>query len=301
MRNKKYLTIILAAVFLVVLVVVVVPSIVSDQILESGDVEKFEESAGKYYLNIAGTVTQDTDESCTFTYTSDSTVFNIKEGELVCTVTGANVITRADELPEGSFVPGHNIIDVTDEEGNIRYYTHPYPPEEDDASRFDGDFILEDGSFMDGVYMVTVDILLENKDCSCWTLLDEGCSGDFYDPYLFGIQNLLKLYNLGESADSQNMDSNRIGFAFFSGYGECYDPEAPETQYDMFNPGNYSLAVRLEPGETKTITVGFLVTRRSYDGVLPDPGDLFVARLKEDTSFDKPAVYLGLDWPEKSV
>ncbi len=239
----------------------------------------------------------------TFVYTGESTAFNIREGELRATVTGARVITELSGLPEGSFIPGYDLFALTDVDGEYIYYSHSLS----DRNTGFSDFAGEDGSFTDGVYMVLLDVTLENAGCSCRTVLDAERPGTFYDPYLFKANELFSLCVLGDSAavisDDNDRRENRIGLCFYSGYGRG-DPDAKDAE---LTPGgeddvtNYKMSFKLEPGERAALTLGYIVSRRASDGVLPDPGDLFAASTGVNSISEgdvTPAVYLGLDRPD---
>ena len=296
----KYLSIILIIFLAVVLVIGLGPKLFS-----SSRGRDFSSSEEANDIEPVGSPDGIGAEPYVFVYTRDSRGSEIKEGELMSRITGAKVITNVSQLPEGSFIPGYDFIDLVDEDGNYIYYAHNIPAGAADAGLVD--FVLSDGAFIDGVYMVTLDIELENRGCACRTLLDDDYPGTFYDPYLLKVSDLFTLYTLGKSAadvsSANGPNINRISLSFFSDYG-MGDPDAPDARFDYDDSvTDYKMSVRLEPGETKTITLGYIVHRRPSDGVLPAPGDLFAAceTVRSISDSDKyPAVYLGLDWPEGS-
>ena len=220
--------------------------------------------------------------------------FDMADGELRYTITGARVITREQDLPEGGFIPYYSTVAIEDDDGNVKYYTHVETSLGEEwavGGDDDGDFILPDGSFMPGVCLVTIDVELESVGCR-WHTVDEESEqkrGYFLDPYLFPTQSLFSLLPIWEGTDPKV--SGGLPMSFYSGLGACYDPDSPDSQREGYNPNNYLLAVRLEPGETKVVTLGYLFQIK--DGG-PGLDGLCALSYQMDNKRNELAVYLGL-------
>ncbi len=143
----------------------------------------------------------------------------------------------------------------------------------------------EDGSFLSGVYMVMLDISFENRGAANYVSGEESKIVALYsDPYLFWIKNYLYLQDVGNDVVSAN--AAEIGPTFYSDFGK----------YSATGSGLTNEAVRVEPGETRQITLGYTVTER--DGHMPEPEDLYAWSLYEEADESGSvncSVYLGLD------
>lgn len=182
---------------------------------------------------------------------------NMKSGKLIYTLTGARAVNHAADIPEGSFSDSGGYLFMFPD-GKEALYTYP-------------EFIQEDGSFIDGAYLVLVDFTVESQDAVCKTPDDvepDGTGGGKYsDPYIFQADSFFPVYDTSQ-ADPSNPDSagNRYRsyyLAFFS---------------MLNNREEHPYAFRLLPGETVGLTVGYLVG----DNVDGTPNDLTNVCVRSD-------------------
>ena len=156
-------------------------------------------------------------------------------GKLVVTVLDAWVVDHIDEMPtEGQVHPYDWYIYM--EEGWTVFY--------DDMKQF----VREDGSFEEGVFLVMVKTTVENRDAS--VRISEAHKEKYPDPYMFRIQYMVQLTEL---------DINR---KWTAGYSSSYGSH-PDHPY----------AIHIEPGETVELTVGFWVGD-NWDGSTRDLSNL---------------------------
>lgn len=233
------------------------------------------------------------EEPYTFAVDAESD-YNMAHGELRYAITGARIITRKQDLPEGGFIPYYSTVAIKDDDGTVKYYTHVENSLGEEwavGGGDDGDFILPDGSFMPGVCLVAIDVKLESAGCR-WHTVDEDAEkkrGYYLDPYLIPTQSLFSLLPIWEGTDPKV--SGGLPMSFYSGLGACYDPDSPDSRREGYNPNDYLLALRLEPGETRTVTLGYLFL--TEDGG-PELDDLCALSYRMDSEGNKLAVYLGL-------
>lgn len=159
-------------------------------------------------------------------------------GNLVVTVLDAWVVDHIDEMPaEGGMYPYDWNLNMG--EGWTVYY--------DDLE----DFVQEDGSFEEGVFLVMVKTTVENMDASVY--IPENDQFKYQDPYMFRLQNMIVLSEL---------DINRKWTASYSSLYESH-PDHP-------------MAIHLGPGEAVELTVGFWVGD-NWDGSTRDLSNLAAA------------------------
>lgn len=187
------------------------------------------------------TVPPEATQSLTYELTPEREL-TIAQGKLIFTLTGARAVTRTQDLPEGQFTRS-NIVNVYDDNGNW-------------ADRGD-DFVQEDGSFVDGVCVVLLDVTVESQDF-LYKTADQNGGGPYYDPYLYGVQLFFHVKDLDERAIAEGIHNNNYSAGFYSGFGEEVNEEDME-RYESYNLSAYELAIRLEPGEIKSFTVGYII------------------------------------------
>ena len=179
---------------------------------------------------------------------------DIKSGELRYHITRAWTARDESQIPEGKFKPYCNVnlslLEGDETDPIIGFWIQGGTPT----------FIRGDGSFDEGMYMIFVELEIKNLDCSSYVLGEGG--GTLNDPYLFGGQYLLELTDAGNTRRTYWPD-------FYSFYGESFDAEAAGA-YENYNAANACLAFRLEPGETRTVTLGFIISNDS-GAPLPEP------------------------------
>ena len=140
-------------------------------------------------------------------------------GQLEVTITDAKVTTSISEQGvRNGFFLSDAYITINNEPDNTVYQ---YP-----------DFIKSDGSFVEGVYLIVLDLLVENIDAK--TELYE-------DPYIFRADSIVTLINLKEKDGANFKYNNPDWFSLIESLPQ------------------HSSAFRLEPGETANLSIGFLV------------------------------------------
>ncbi len=108
------------------------------------------------------------------------------------------------------------------------------------------DYVLEDGSFDHGIRLVLAEIEVTSHDA-------EGLDDEhgYSDPYVFRSDAIMFLQDTGDN-------DRQYYLGYFDQYGSCEE---------------HSLLYRLEPGETTTVTIGFIICER-MDGSQIDLADL---------------------------
>lgn len=151
---------------------------------------------------------------------------NYSSGRLFYTVKSARLVTSVDEMqvPLSGF--SHDARLYKDEENNWIEGTQPK-------------WIKEDGTFDTGTYLILLDVVLENDNAAMVT--DDDPNSRYYsDPYYFRIDGLLSLFDMNRPTKFRMMD-------YFSEMGEIGTDLESE------------FIVCLQPGESITCTVGFVV------------------------------------------
>lgn len=158
-------------------------------------------------------------------------------GYLLYTITSARVATSVEEMqcsPDGFLRDTYLTLDQNGNWEQLDTPTH----------------IQEDGTFVEGYYVILVDITVENHDAARRTDLP----GYYEDPYLFRADGLLFLADMeAERGDYPNANYSYDYLDYFS-QKDSY-PEHP-------------CVFRLEPGETIDFTVGFLLDSEAYGGTI---------------------------------
>lgn len=161
----------------------------------------------------------------------------ISDGTLAFTVSNARAVCHAADIPGSAECFSYDAEVWFQEDEKVSVYRYP-------------EFIDENGTFMEGSYLVLVDVSVENRDARNRSKSDgDPPYGDFEDPYLFRADGILWLTDKEREYD----------VAFFSQRGK----------YD-----EHPMAYRVEPGETVQFTLGFLVSSKP-DGSLVDLSDVY--------------------------
>lgn len=160
-----------------------------------------------------------------------------KEGKLIAAYSNARLVSRKSDIPNlnGIYDPWKLACQIR--EDGIHVYSYNGVGETPS-------FVQDDGEFLDGIYLLLLDVTIENIDCACYTTSDIGESGYplgmYEDPYVFREVTMR-----GEWVWNSSEPYYRAGSAeYFSRMNE--QPEDP-------------LVFRLLPGETITYTVGFFI------------------------------------------
>lgn len=187
---------------------------------------------------------------------------NVQSGQLRYHMTRAWTAHDESRIPEGGFKPYCNVnlrLITGNEADPVTFWSEGGTPT----------FIHEDGSFDEDMYMIFVELEITNEDCSTEVIDETGpyTTGYLTDPYLFGGQYLLELTEAGNTGRTYEP-------SFYSFYGEGFDPEGLNIR--GYNFADACLAFRLEPGETRTVTLGFIISNDR--GVTPPEPSLIRAR-----------------------
>lgn len=111
-----------------------------------------------------------------------------------------------------------------------------------------------DGTFIDGVYMILLDVTVTSDNAVCYTSdyydPETGYSGQFDDPYLFSAQSI------GYFCDIEKKDS-----AITNYFSEA------KVYEDSGNPNSNPFLFRILPGETLNFVIGCVLTEKSSGGL----------------------------------
>ncbi len=171
------------------------------------------------------------DDAIPFKFEYTTAYDNLRNGKLIFTIDKSWVVTNVADIPaEGG---------VRTDTGWLLYY-EDQREDRTDSYKYPEEVVLEDGSFIDGTYIIMVQMTVTSEDAENWTNEDVGANGQpkswWPDPYIFEIPCDLKVGN------SRSYDTV---YAYFS---ELWSVEA----------GN-GYQYYLEPGQTKTIVFGWLI------------------------------------------
>lgn len=171
----------------------------------------------------------------TFEYGYDSDYELIKQGRLVFNITKFWTVDNVAEFPEQDRIPVGDYVSycIYDENGMGVPICYP-------------ECVQDDGSFAEGAYMVMVEFTVTSENAENWTTSDyfEKKNGDqvprgaYEDPYIYEM-GMLGLLWAGEVCASTRV-------AYFSHLNEV-----------SHSPWSY--AFRIEPGETRTMVVGYFI------------------------------------------
>lgn len=141
---------------------------------------------------------------------------------------------------EGGFIP-HNVAWVAEDMEHGKGWTYP-------------ELVQEDGSFAEDIFLLMMEIEVENVGAECWTVDDlnseKKSMGVFKDPYLF--TDLGGRFTVRERAGVNGTQPFMWETAYYSGYGALKDDPENEMNRRPF-------AYRLKPGEKQTFTVGTFI------------------------------------------
>lgn len=178
--------------------------------------------------------------------------FGLKSGKFVFTLANPRLISYMSDLPDEP-VKNAGFTEATG-------FTFALPP--DDPERTDHnthkniyypDFVQEDGSFLDGAYLLLLDITVESQDAVNFTKMDKDEGGLpmglYSDPYVFRTESIV---NAGVAGDEQEDPVPCTFLFYYSGFGSCSEND---------------LAFRVEPGESITFTIGFPISDIRHGGI----------------------------------
>ena len=193
-----------------------------------------------------------TESPFTFEYGYDPEYELIRQGRLVFNITKFWIVDNAAEFPEEDRIPEGEYVSYCIYDENGMGVSMHYP-----------ECVQDDGSFAEGVYMVMVEFTVTSENAENWTTSDyfekKNGNGDlvprgeYEDPYIFGM-NMLGLFWAGNACASSRI-------AYFS-------------QLNEVSHSPWSYAFRVEPGETRTMVVGYFINIDDSTGEPYDVNEL---------------------------
>lgn len=197
-------------------------------------------------------------------------------GKLIYQIDDVHLITSASEIGEGGFGEHSEIafydgafydqaMENWQQFGSQYEHIYTYP-----------DYIQANGQFMDGAYMIALDMTVMSQDATNQRANPD--SGEletrYGNPYLFKVDSILYLIDTGDVGQ----DGTYLGFppGFFSEYG---------------NRSEHPYAYELRPNKAISFRIGFLIGNRS-DGTSRNLADLIVCT--QNNSLDN-AVWFDLN------
>lgn len=177
--------------------------------------------------------TEQTAALLTFEHGYDPEYEWIRQGRLVFNITKFWIVDNVAEFPEADCIPeGEYVSYCVYDENGMGVPMH-YP-----------ECVQDDGSFAEGVYMVMVEFTVTSENAENWTTSDyfekngdRVPRGSYADPYIFGM-GMHGLLWAGDDCASSRM-------AYFSHLNE--------------SKNLWSYTFRIEPGQTRTMVVGYFV------------------------------------------
>lgn len=168
----------------------------------------------------------------------------IRHGRLVYTVTKFWTVDNVADLPEKGGIRDDGWASYCTYDENGMGVAMLYP-----------ECVQEDGSFAENGYLVMVEFTVTSEDAENWTSNDyregfkeagRGPRGKFEDPYIFNVMEVFEAFWAGGSCASSSV-------AYFS------------ELFELSNLGN-GYDYRIEPGEERTMVLGFFVSINDKTG-----------------------------------
>lgn len=197
----------------------------------------------------------------------------LKTGKLIYSITDANLIDHISDVPnpDSGFFEASAVFNGNENAGDS--FTLFYP-----------DFVNEDGSFLQGTYLVMLDVTVTSDGAANYTKgdLDEYGKpmGLYDDPYLFRADGIFYL----QDGRAQTVYQDGVAYQYVpSWYIDYFSERNKRTENHM--------VFRLMPGESISYKIGFLVTDVKEHGLMdldtlyitvaPGAGpDALIAKLK---------------------
>lgn len=170
------------------------------------------------------------------------------DGENTATVTGVTIVDSTEGLSEKGFMKDAYVCVYNGNFAERKGYTYP-------------EFINEDGQFAPDVRMIVVDIVVENPSGATnrWKNDSGEYENHYSDPYIFNVSSVCSLIYLKQAKTYDGITQcTTSGCSYFS-----LRESTPENE----------LCFKLEPNETISLQVGFLIGNNS-DGSDIDLKDL---------------------------
>lgn len=180
-----------------------------------------------------------------FEYSSETASDEILSGKMSFIISNPRGINHSSDMPGGDFSSAVASVWNNGEVKEYVCYSKRFPS-----------FIQENGSFVDGVQLIAVDITVTNIDAVALTQNDVDAKGkgggDYTDPYVFRIDSLLGFTDTGASTGAMSV----VGGDYSSGNLPLWSP----CYFSALNScTEHPFAFRLEHGETVTYTVGIVI------------------------------------------
>lgn len=175
----------------------------------------------------------------------------LKSGKLIYTITDICLVNNIAEIPNAEEGFSDAIAAFVGEEYKNGALDLPYP-----------DFVLEDGSFIPGAYLLVLDITVTSENAVNYTVhdLDEDGypKGRYEDPYIFRADGIFFL----EDSSEVSTYAEEEGKLFIDrSWGIDYFSERNK------RPESH-MAFRLMPAEELSYKVGFMVTDARQGGYM---------------------------------
>ncbi len=179
-------------------------------------------------------------------------------GHFLCKVTDARIITKQEDCPPKELLESSNLYASVDGE-RIRF---PYE-----------EWFTEGGAFDHGCRFLMAELTVTNVDAVSPT--DTNLEEIVYNnPYRFAPHNFVRLTNLCDLSTTEEEQSYyKIAVTYCSPW-----QDAPAD--DPATSGQEQFSFLVQPGETVTFTVGFLLST-NRDGTPLDPSMLMLCRSSE--------------------
>ncbi len=185
-------------------------------------------------------------------------------GRLEYTVTGARIVENISDLPNPAGF-GNEAVPLYNETGAEQIYKYQ-------SDRYPS-FLLSDGGFVPALTVVLVDVTVESFDAVARTKKDVDAhgrgGGQFDDPYLFRADALLTVVDRGQRhLNTEPMEGWNFDWGIAKDQGVYQEWHLGYFSAPGESP-DATFCYRLEPGQKRSFTLGFLVTNRS-DGTPRD-------------------------------
>lgn len=209
-------------------------------------------------------------KSFPITFTQEPGEGLLKSGKLVFTITDAQLISSLQDLPAGTELWNEAYVAFFGEEYDNGELYLQYP-----------DFIEEDGRFRQGAYLILLDITVKSENAENYTKKDldeDGYPNGIYDdPFLFRADAILSLQDThrGNNGIMEEIDGAGQHICSIDAWGICYFS-------DMNKQAENYMAYRLEPGESISFHIGFMVSDIRKNGQM-DLNTLYLTKVIGDT------------------
>lgn len=187
----------------------------------------------------------------------------LKSGSLIFTINAAHAINNLDDIPNLNGFDEDTLVMCVD--GSEKIYHYP-------------EYVEANGTFIDGAYLILIDVTVESRDAEGWVADDEP-SGRFTDPYLFDSR---ALFNIVDVNDKSIITEGGF-FGGDVGYRDYY-----KTYYSRKNEfPEDRMTFRILPGEKIEYSIGCVIGNNedgSYKDLSslcvrvwePEKGDIFI-------------------------